>query len=222
MSHRSLIAGLILAASAACAQDSDGIWAETLLDDEAFFRLATCGAPPGGACTSDAPRWGKPVLTLAFRSGITDLPAGFQIRIDRAITAALAEINGAGVGITIRRRDAGPADITISPTDLPEGTDMAKVPGSEASGILGVGFATLWWDETKTITRAEILISTAISQADLPSVMLEEITQSLGFLHDIDGPAYEGVSILSQTSNATTTIEGQDAALLRWHYPPKD
>jgi hypothetical protein len=43
--------------------------------------------------------------------------------------------------------------------------------------------------------------------------------QSLGFLYDIEGQAYDGVSILSQTSNATTTIAGQDAALLRLHYP---
>jgi hypothetical protein len=83
-----------------------------------------------------------------------------------------------------------------------------------------VGFATVWSGEDNIITEAVILISTHIEPADLTSVMLEEMTQTLGFIHDIEGPAYEGVSILSQTSNATTKITGQDAALLRLHYPP--
>ena len=38
---------------------------------------------------------------------------------------------------------------------------------------------------------------------------------------DIEGKAYEGLSILSQTSNQTTAIRGQDARLLRWLYPPE-
>lgn len=87
---------------------------------------------------------------------------------------------------------------------------------------MGVGYMTVWSDENNLITEAVILISTAITDQDLTSVMLEEMTQSLGILYDIENPAYEGVSILSQTSNATTTIEGQDAALLRWLYPPKE
>jgi Protein of unknown function (DUF2927) len=87
---------------------------------------------------------------------------------------------------------------------------------------MGVGYMTVWSDDADHITEAVILISTTISEADMTSVVLEEITQSLGILYDIENPWYEGVSILSQTSNATTTIEGQDAALLRWLYPPKE
>jgi hypothetical protein len=53
----------------------------------------------------------------------------------------------------------------------------------------------------------------------MASVVLEEVFQTLGPRFDIEGAAYEGVSILSQTSNATTRIIGQDARLLRWLYP---
>jgi hypothetical protein len=217
-----LVGCLLAAPSTVHGQVSDGILADRLLSDDEFFRLATCGATPGGPCTGPAPRWDKPTLRLALMTDGMELPDGFVPRLDAAIIAALDQINGVHAGITITQVLAPPADITIRPTALAEGTDMATVPGSNISGFLGIGFMTLWWDDREAITRAEILISTAITDADLPSAMLEEITQALGFLHDIDGPAYEGVSILSQTSNATTTIAGQDAALLRWFYPPQD
>jgi hypothetical protein len=97
---------------------------------------------------------------------------------------------------------------------------MTDTPGFSGAGVMGVGFATVWSGADNTISEAVILISTSITPTDLTSVMLEELTQTLGFPYDIEGTAYEGVSILSQGSNATTGIAGQDAALLRLHYPP--
>ena len=213
---------LLTAPSILSGQTSDGILADRLLSDDEFFLLATCGAAPGGPCSGPAPRWDKPTLRLALKTDGMTLPDDFVPRLEAAISAALDQINGVHAGITITKVVDQPADITVRPTALAEGTDMATIPGSDIAGILGVGFMTLWWDDREVITKAEILISIGITDTDLPSAMLEEITQSLGFLHDIDGPAYEGISILSQTSNATTTIEGQDAALLHWLSPPKD
>jgi hypothetical protein len=69
------------------------------------------------------------------------------------------------------------------------------------------------------VTEAALLISQNIETGDLTSVMLEEVFQCLGFLYDIENPAYEGVSILAQDSNSTTTISGQDRAILRMLYP---
>nr|WP_240335448.1 DUF2927 domain-containing protein [Pseudotabrizicola algicola] len=86
---------------------------------------------------------------------------------------------------------------------------------------MGVGYATVWSTPDNRITEASILISAQISPADIVSVVLEEIYQSTGPLFDIDSPAYEGVSILSQNANSTVTIAGQDAALLRHLYPPE-
>jgi Protein of unknown function (DUF2927) len=197
----------------------DGVIAAGPLSDEDLYRLATCGSPPGEACRDIPLRWKKDVLTLAIVEGGDPLPPGFSDRLTAAAAHAVEEINAAGAGIGIRPIVEGPADITIRPTAIPEGTVLAETPGFSGSGIMGVGFATVW-SQDDTITEAVILISTGITTSDLTSVMLEELTQTLGFPYDIEGPAYEGVSILSQTSNATTTIAGQDAALLRLHYPP--
>ncbi|MBL9050411.1 MAG: hypothetical protein JNK19_09905 [Tabrizicola sp.] len=71
------------------------------------------------------------------------------------------------------------------------------------------------------ITDSMILFSTGLTDAGIPSVELEELFRPLGPSYHNEGPAYEGVSILLQTSNATTTIAGQDAALLRWLFPPQ-
>jgi hypothetical protein len=49
--------------------------------------------------------------------------------------------------------------------------------------------------------------------------VLEEISQSLGFLFDIENPDYENVSIYAQDSNTVLAISGQDAAVMRLYYP---
>jgi Protein of unknown function (DUF2927) len=219
---RRILAALVLLIlpCLAVAQEEDGVAAQGILTDEDFFRLVTCGAPPGGPCRGPIPRWKSEELTLALALYDAQLPNGFQAKLTRAIDNALSEINGVGAGISIARVEAQRADITVRPTAVPEGTKLGDIPGFSGTGVMGVGYMTLWWDESLEITEAVILISTSITDEDLTSVMLEEITQSLGILYDIENPAYEGVSILSQTSNATTTIDGQDAALLRWLYPP--
>ncbi|WP_136645755.1 DUF2927 domain-containing protein [Tabrizicola sp. YIM 78059] len=200
--------------------ESDGIAVQGLLSDADFYRLVTCGAPPGGACRAASLRWTKPSLTLAIAPAANAEPPGFRARLVAAAQNAIDEVNAIGAGIRIDLIPAGPADITIRPTALTEGAILSETPGFSGAGVMGVGYMTVWSNAENRITEAVILISTSISDADLTSVMLEEVTQSLGFLFDIEGPAYEGVSILSQTSNATTRLTGQDAMLLRRHYPP--
>ncbi len=215
-----LVAPLLPAPLLAEILQTDGIVARTLLPDADLYRLATCGAPPGGICQAKPLRWGKPVLTLRIEPGPDPLPPGFVRKLNQALDHAIHEVNRAGAGIRLARTEASVADIKIRPTGLADGTILTAAPGFSGRGIMGVGYMTVWYDPTNTIGEAVILISTSITDADLPSVMLEEVTQSLGFPYDIEGPAYEGVSILSQTSNATVTITGQDATLLRLHYPP--
>jgi hypothetical protein len=199
---------------------SDGVAVTGRLSDADFYRLATCGAPPGGPCQRAPLRWDKPVLTLRVEPGRDPLPPGFEARLISAATLAIQQINAAGAGIRLSYVAAESADITIRATTLSEGTVMVDTPGFSGAGIMGVGFMTVWSDETNRIVEAVILISTTIIEEDLPSVMLEEVTQSLGFLFDVEGPAYQAVSILAQDSNAITTLQGQDATLLRLHYPP--
>jgi hypothetical protein len=216
---RHVLAAAAFTASVAQAQDFDGVVATSLLSDSDFFRLATCGAPPGGDCKETTLRWGRASLTVALMPGETPSEARTATRISPELDRAIDRINQVGSGLTLRRIEGPDADIRVQPTDLPEGTALSDVPGFSAPGIMGVGYVSLWANDADEITNATILFSTDISDDDLRSVVLEELFQSLGPRFDIEGPAYEGVSILSQTSNATLDILGQDAALLRWLYP---
>jgi hypothetical protein len=216
---RHVLTAAALTCGLAQAEEFDGVLAASLLPDGDFFRLATCGAPPGGDCQDATFRWGRATLTVALMPGATPSEARTAARISPELDRAINRINRVGSGLTLRRTDGADADIRVLPTDLPEGTALSDVPDFSAPGIMGVGYVSLWANDADEITNATILFSTEISDDDLPSVVLEELFQSLGPRFDIEGPAYEGVSILSQTSNATVDIVGQDAALLRWLYP---
>lgn len=202
------------------AQETDGIAVEGLLSDKDFFHLASCGAAPGGACRDPVVRWPKRELTISLLPSDLPPPAGFNHRLSRAIDRAIDEINAVEAGIHLRRVPQSWADIRVSPSDIPEGEVLEDVPGFTASGVMGVGYVSYWWNDQAEITTASILISTTILDSDLQSVMLEELFQALGPRFDVESPAYEGVSILSQSSNETLTIAGQDARLLLWLYPP--
>lgn len=200
---------------------SDVVWVDGLLSDTDFFRAATCGAPPSGACRHPGVTWPKRDLTLAILPSPSQTGLIFRLLLATTVDYAIAQINAAGSGLTITRVAGPVADIRLSVTDLPEGSQVPDVPGMSIAGTMGVGYATVWWTPEHQITDASILISAAITPNDIVSVVLEEIFQTTGPLFDIDSPAYEGVSILSQSSNATVTIAGQDARLLRHLYPPE-
>lgn len=221
MTARLFLACLALAASPSLAEEFDGVRADGILADTDFFRLATCAAPPGKDCSAPLLRWPTDELRIVLLPGRNPAEVATGNRITPALDAAIAEINRVGAGLSLTRVSEGPADIRIQPSDIPEGTALPEEPGVSAAGIMGVGYVTIWANAADEITDGMILFSTEISDADIPSVVLEELFQSLGPRYDVEGPAYEGVSILSQTSNATTTIAGQDAALLRWLYPPQ-
>jgi hypothetical protein len=213
--------GLAILASATQGESFDGVRADRLLSDQDFFAMATCGATPGGTCRGPTVRWHHPEITVALLPGATPDERTTAARVDPVLDRAIAKINATGSGLTLRRTAGHKAHIRVRPTDIPEGSVLADTPGISVAGIMGVGYVSLWWSAPNEISEASILLSTSISDADLSSVVLEELFQSLGPRFDIEGPAYEGVSILSQTSNATLAIVGQDAALLKWLYPPQ-
>ncbi|WP_147335747.1 hypothetical protein [Pseudotabrizicola alkalilacus] len=206
---------------AAPALAEDGVRVDSLLPDADFFRAATCGAPPGGDCQQDPMLWQKTDLTLTVLPSDVKTGRFMPMLLSVSVDYALMQINRAGSGLTITRVEGPEADIRLTLTDAVEGDVMDEVPGLTAPGVMGVGYASVWWTEETGITEASILISAAIKPTEIVSVVLEEIFQATGPLFDIDSPAYEGVSILSQNSNATVTIADQDARLLRHLYPPE-
>jgi hypothetical protein len=217
-----LLSGLLLSGLAGGAVASDGVPSSGKLTDKDFYRLATCGAAPGDSCQGPVVRWRKAVVTVALRPAEPGYPPKLAARVDAALDRAIERINAAGSGLTLRRDDRKrEADILVIRPDLVEGDPTRNIPRMPDGELIGVGFMWLWWDGNKNATEASLLISADISAGDLPSVILEELFQCLGFLYDIENPAYEGVSILAQDSNSTLDIIGQDRAILRMHYPVK-
>ena len=199
---------------------SDGVQSDGKLSDRDFFRLATCGAPPGGDCQGPTVRWAKSKVTIAVAPPQRGYPPELAEKVSKALDRAIAQINGAGSGLRLVRRDGlENPDIIVSLPRLSEGDKTRNIPRMPNGEEIGVGFMWLWWDDQQTVTEASLLIAEDITDEDLPSVVLEELFQCLGFLYDIENPYYEGRSILSQDSNATTTIAGQDRKLLRQLYP---
>jgi hypothetical protein len=80
----------------------------------------------------------------------------------------------------------------------------------------------IWWNERREIEEAMIVISAGLAADAMESVVLEELTQALGFLTDLEGRAYAETSIFSETSNAVTRLLGQDRMVVRRHYPPDE
>lgn len=70
-----------------------------------------------------------------------------------------------------------------------------------------------------TIREALIAISAKARRREIASILLEEITQALGLMTDIQGPTYRR-SVFSEDSNSVVRLEGQDAMALRRHYAP--
>jgi len=208
-----------LLATAATAQEWDGVAVDTLLPDADFFRLATCGAPPGGDCAGPMVRWPGRLVTVSLRPSAPPVPTEFTRDLSQALDHAIARINAVDMGLRLHRVETSGADIRVTPTDRAEGSVLPDILFDTAAGVMGVGYMSYWWDAGLHLMSASILISITIKPAELRSVVLEELYQSLGPGFDVDGAAYEGVSILSQSANTTTTITGQDAALLQWLYP---
>lgn len=199
---------------------SDGVMTEGKLSDKDFFRLATCGATPGGDCDGPVVKWAEPQITLALAPAHRRYPRDLATRISRELDRAIAQINGAGAGLRIKRDDSlRDPDIIVSLPAISEGETTRNIPRIPNGQVIGVGFMWLWWNERAEITGASMLISEDIQPRDVRSVVLEELFQCLGFLYDIENRYYEGRSILSQDSNETTTIAGQDRMALRRLYP---
>jgi hypothetical protein len=200
---------------------SDGIATVGPLTDTEFLRLLTCGATPDGPCQRDAVKWGNPgELTLAFGP----VPKGYNTakanQISAAIDAAIASINAAGSAINLTRVDyTDSPQITLRPTLFYENDAVYDEPGVADGEQIGAGYVYVYWDDRLRMTEGTILIARDIYESEIDSIVLEEITQSLGFLFDIENPDYENVSIFAQDSNTVLSISGQDAAVMRLYYP---
>ena len=192
----------------------------TLSDDD-FYRVVSCGAAPGGACTKPVLHWR---LDRPVRVSIAEMDRAYlgkrQARGRAALIRAVQEINAAGANIRLVLVDPGaPADIKVyfHATDgsVPiTGTGNPDLDGAHVKGAQ----VRLWGSSEEGISRGAIVFSTRLNLRAYESVMLEELTQALGLMTDIKSPAYDGVSIFAEDSNASKVLGQQDLMALRRHY----
>ncbi len=211
--------GLFLAAPAVEGQEFLSV--PGLLSDQEFYRLVACAAPPGGPCAKPVIRWPAD-RRLEMRVGIAAVADSFPSYkfdlIDRAIDAAIVQINATGSGLSLRRVYEGDLDVPLFLVDTPQGGTISGTSLPDLDGAdLAIARVALR-SRGEDIVSAAIAISQDINRREIASVVLEELVQAMGLPTDIDGPAYGG-SIFAEYSNSTVWLRGQDAEALRLHYP---
>lgn len=209
---------LALVASTSSAQEFREV--QGALTDADFYRLVSCAAPPGGACSKPVVRWDRDGITVGITRMDRAYLGGKAKRADAALTRALAEINASGANIRLVRLDEDP-DIEIQFLDIPARSTLKDTgyPALDGTPISAAGVRV--FAKEGRILKSVIFFTTGLQIRAYESVMLEEITQGLGLMTDIGGPYYEERSIFSQSSNALTKLGFQDIIAIKQHYPAR-
>jgi len=210
------------------------------LSDAAFYRLVACAAPPDGPCAKPFYRWAKSDITVAITQSAPAFLGGKAKRADAAVVRAVQRLNAVGMSVTLRQT-SGSADITVHLLDTARGTTITNSTAPLLNGLTMANAITAFevtahdvtaLDATaldvtaldvtgSVITGAAIGVSNTLPLRQYESVLLEEITQALGLITDIQNPYYETRSILSQNAdNSLKTLGTQDRMALIRHYPP--
>jgi Protein of unknown function (DUF2927) len=220
-----LVAAILCLAWGAALADEGAVVTYGHLSDEDFYKAVSCGAVPGWGCRSTPVKWPHDrARRLSVSLAMTDegYPAATAARISLAIDHAISQINGSGADVRLRRhRDETPADIAVRLYGVSEGR-MATGSGiADLEGAaMTAGYVSVDYDAGYTIRRGRILFAADIGDQNVESIVLEELTQSLGLLFDIDDPAYRSTSVFAERGDDVTDLTGQDADALRRHYPP--
>ncbi|MGH1578171.1 hypothetical protein [Planktotalea sp.] len=214
---RALLVWLALTSSA---QAQEFIDAEHALNDEDFYRLVACAAPPMDACQKQIVKWDKADLSVGITKMDRAYLGGKAKRAQAALARAIQEVNSAGSAINLRRDDKNP-DIEILFLDIPRGGEIRGSGFTRLEGTPISAAGVRVFVSESSILKAVIIFTPALQIRAYESAMLEEITQGLGFLTDIGGTFYETRSIFSQSSNALTKLGKQDIMALGQHYPAR-
>ncbi|GGL76013.1 DUF2927 domain-containing protein [Wenxinia marina] len=216
-----LAAALVALAAPAAAQDY--IVTQGRLTDEEFYRLVACGAAPGGECRMPYVRWPRGRAS-ALSVGIDRAPAGYPRalaeNVSDALDRAIDEINGIGSALQLSRAPGKAADVVIRLIEVGDGEAVSGSGVPELEGEpMGAAYVYVWWNGRMEITEARILMADDLPHYEVYPVLLEELTQAMGFLNDIRNPLYDSESVFSEDSNAVMTLGQQDRAALLRHYP---
>lgn len=213
---------LLLALVATSARAQEFVEAPGLLGDDDFFRAVACAAPPGGDCTKPFVRWdaSRPIR-IALR-GIDPAYLGRRAKVARsAFTLGVKALNDADAGFRLAAVPADEiAEIEVWFLGIARGEPIAGtgIEGVDGTPIGGASTRVLFNHDTGHIEHAVIVFSTSLTTPEFLPVMLEELTQAMGLMTDIKSPAYNGISVLAQDSNAAKALGFQDIMALKRLY----
>lgn len=190
------------------------------MEDTAFYRLVACAAPPEGECAKPFYKWNKTDITVGIIQRPPAFLGGKLKRAEASVVRAVQRLNATGMGITLRLDEADP-DIQIHLLDIPRGQKITSSCRPLLNGRIMANAITALDVDGTTINGASIGFSNTMTIRQYESVMLEEITQALGLITDIQNPYYRSRSILSQNAdNSLKTLGEQERMALIRHYPP--
>ena len=190
------------------------------MEDTAFYRLVACAAPPEGECAKPFYKWNKTDITVGIIHRPPAFLGGKLKRAEASVVRAVQRLNATGMGITLRLDEADP-DIQIHLLDIPRGQKITSSCRPLLNGRIMANAITALDVDGTTINGASIGFSNTMTIRQYESVMLEEITQALGLITDIQNPYYRSRSILSQNAdNSLKTLGEQERMALIRHYPP--
>lgn len=218
-----LRAALVAACLPGFALAQEFVEANGPMNDDDFYNAVACGADPGAECRKPLVRWereGRPIRISVRRIDDVYL-GGKKLRAAAALERAVQELNGADAGFRVVEVDAdADAEIEIFFFDLERGDPIAGtgIEGVDGSPLGGASTRVLFERETGRIQQVAIVFSTTLEIRAYESVMLEELTQSMGLMTDIRNPYYDETSIFSQDTNASTQLGEQDIMALKRHY----
>jgi|TARA_B110000879_G_scaffold78254_1_gene108952 hypothetical protein len=190
------------------------------LSDKAFYRLVASAAPPTEKCAKPFYRWTQTNITVGITQRDRVFLGGNLKRANAAVVRAIQRLNAVGMNVTLISDKVAP-DITIHLLDIARTQKITDNTAPLLNGRTMANAITALDVDGETITGAAIGFSNPVTIRQYESIMLEEITQALGLITDIQNPYYRSRSILSQNAdNSLKTLGIQDTMVLIRHYPP--
>ncbi len=194
------------------------------LSDEDFYRVISCAAKPGEPCQKEIVKWNRGharKLTVSLYRMDDGFPPQKAGELNAALDNAIQAINAAGARIKLVRVANGkPAKIRFYLMDQGYNTEISGTNIKELDGTkLGAAHTRIWWKGSKQILKSVLLFTNEISSRAIESIVLEQLTQSLGLMTNIENPYYQSRSIFAERNSTTKTLSGQDVTVLRRHYP---
>ena len=189
-----------------------------------FYKLVSCGAEPGGACVYGTIKWDvrrKGAISI----GIIETEAGFPARLkqsaDTALDKAISEVNQLGAGVSLVKTTSGTPDIRIRLTTALDTTDTRELR-TEADVGLALGTTTrVYVARTRNgiINHVDMTITQEVGARHLNSMMLSNTVASLGLMTHTSNRVYRDRSVFSILGRKPTRLRGQDAMVVKTHYP---